>query len=77
MMMTGNIPSYLHTQSSLPNSREERQGPGERDGSESRLKEMEVERDKDRQGWREEDEAQTEGRDEHANSTLSQLCPEE
>lgn len=43
----------------------------------SRLKEMEVERDKDRQGWREEDEAQTDGRDEHANSTLSQLCPEE
>lgn len=28
--MTGNIPSYLHTQSSLPNSGEEREGPREK-----------------------------------------------
>lgn len=33
-MMTGNISSYLHTQSSLPNSRDEREGLGRSDGSE-------------------------------------------
>lgn len=41
--MTGNIPSYLHTQSSLPNSREEREGPRDGDG-----REWEIERDEGR-----------------------------
>lgn len=62
-MMTGNILSYLHTQSSLPNSREDRDGPKERDGREAkcgRLKEMKVERDKNRQGWKQGDEVHTE-----------------
>ncbi len=65
-MMTGNIPSYPHTQASLPNSREERErerGWGKEMGERrrgGRLKEMKVERDKDRQGWKEEDEARME-----------------
>lgn len=40
-MMTGNIPSYLHTQSSLPNSREERERPGERGSGEEEGRKIE------------------------------------
>lgn len=58
--MTGNVPSYLHSPPSLPNSRDKREdGDGRRGYSGGRLREMKGKRDRDGQGWKLEDKAHT------------------